>query len=99
MGEWTKIIMESTPPVPNTPLTPYAHPYQLEKHGCALDNEKIKTVRTLFAALSTISHPLLQVVGYKLKRPQFNDETVKSTIESFRAEGTWPETDKYPPRA
>lgn len=44
MEEWTKIIVNANPPVPSTPLTPYAQPYQLEKHGCALDNEKIKKV-------------------------------------------------------
>jgi len=80
MEEWTKIIINANPPVPSTPLTPYAQPYQLEKHGSALDNEKIK-----------------KILGYKLKYPTFNEDTVKQSIEIFRQEGIWPNTDKYPP--
>jgi hypothetical protein len=45
IGEWTNIIYNmADPPVPSTPLTPYALPYQLERHGCALDGEKLKRV-------------------------------------------------------
>jgi hypothetical protein len=45
MTEWTNIIGNlANPPVPSTPLSPYAHPFQLEKQGCALDGEKVKRV-------------------------------------------------------
>lgn len=81
MAEWTNIIGNlADPPVPDTPLSPYAHPFQLEKQGCALDGEKVK-----------------RILGYKLAYPQFDVDSVKETIESYRAEGIWPETNKYPP--
>ncbi|KIM22374.1 hypothetical protein M408DRAFT_290788 [Serendipita vermifera MAFF 305830] len=81
MEEWTKIIATyANPPVPFTPLSPYALQYQLEKHGCALDGEKLK-----------------KVLGYKFLHPYFTEETVRETIESYRVDGIWPQTDKYPP--
>jgi hypothetical protein len=38
-----------------------------------------------------------QILGYKLTYPRFDVDSVKETIESYRAEGIWPETSKYPP--
>jgi hypothetical protein len=46
VGEWARIIMNSMPPVPQTPLSPYAYAYQVEEHGCALNGNKIKEVGT-----------------------------------------------------
>ncbi|KAF8919633.1 hypothetical protein CPB85DRAFT_1373390 [Mucidula mucida] len=31
-----------------------------------------------------------QVVGYQLKRPNYDHETIKDTIEKWKAEGSWP---------
>lgn len=31
-----------------------------------------------------------QVVGYSLKQPHFDHQTLKATIEAFKAEGSWP---------
>lgn len=47
VGEWAKIITNSTPPVPRTPLTPYAQTYRFGERGCALDGTKLKEVRLL----------------------------------------------------
>lgn len=33
---------------------------------------------------------LKEVVGYKLRRPLINHETVKEIIDKLKAEGTWP---------
>jgi len=44
VGEWAKIITNSTPPVPRTPLSPYIYEYQVEQHGCALDGNKIRKI-------------------------------------------------------
>ncbi|KIM22642.1 hypothetical protein M408DRAFT_332832 [Serendipita vermifera MAFF 305830] len=44
MEEWSKIIANSFPPVPQTPLSPYMSVYQLEEHGCALDSEKTRKI-------------------------------------------------------
>lgn len=33
---------------------------------------------------------LKEVVGYKLRRPQINHETLKEVIDKLKAEGTWP---------
>jgi len=30
------------------------------------------------------------VVGYKLKRPHFNHETVKEVVDRWKEEGSWP---------
>lgn len=30
------------------------------------------------------------VVGYKLKRPHFNHETIKDCIDKWKVEGSWP---------
>lgn len=38
------MIQNSTPPVPNTPLTAYMDKYALEKHVVALNNAKIKKI-------------------------------------------------------
>jgi hypothetical protein len=57
MEAWTKLIVEAKPPVPNTPLSPYALPYQLEKHGCALDGSKIKQVSKHGISLVPLAYP------------------------------------------
>ena len=33
---------------------------------------------------------LKEVVGYKLKRPNLNDETLAEIINKLKAEGSWP---------
>ncbi|KAF7322530.1 NAD dependent epimerase dehydratase family protein [Mycena chlorophos] len=33
---------------------------------------------------------LLEITGYKLKRPEFNHDTVKDIVDRYKAEGTWP---------
>lgn len=55
MEEWTKIIINAN--VPSTPLTPYAQPYQLEKHGSALDNEKVKKVGSIASLRILLASP------------------------------------------
>lgn len=44
MEQWSKIIQEASPPVPNTPLSPYIQLHILEEHGYAMDGEKLKRV-------------------------------------------------------
>jgi hypothetical protein len=34
-----------------------------------------------------------EVVGYKFKRPQFAQETLKEIVEKWKAEGSWPTLD------
>lgn len=53
MEGWTKLLMtaadeggDAAAGVVNTPLTPYAHVHQLEKHGFGADGGKIKKVRS-----------------------------------------------------
>ncbi|KAG8799655.1 hypothetical protein FRC16_004646 [Serendipita sp. 398] len=74
-SKWTEIITQASPPVPSTPLSPYAPRYQLERRGCALNGQKLK-----------------EIVGYTPKYPRFSVETVKETIDSWKAEGIWPQT-------
>lgn len=31
-----------------------------------------------------------EVIQYKLKRPQFNQETLKEVVDKWKAEGSWP---------
>ncbi|KAF8636725.1 hypothetical protein AX17_003528 [Amanita inopinata Kibby_2008] len=31
-----------------------------------------------------------EIVGYRLKKPQFNHETIKEVVDKWRAEGNWP---------
>ena len=33
---------------------------------------------------------LKEVVGYKLRRPQINHDTLKEVIDKLKAEGSWP---------
>ncbi|KAJ3556532.1 hypothetical protein NM688_g1975 [Phlebia brevispora] len=35
-----------------------------------------------------------EIVGYKLRRPHINDETLKETIDKLKAEGSWPVLDQ-----
>jgi hypothetical protein len=44
MEQWGQIIQQSTPPVVDTPLSPYLEQCVLEEHGYAMDGEKIKRV-------------------------------------------------------
>jgi len=30
------------------------------------------------------------IMGYKLKKPQFNHETIKEVVDKWKAEGSWP---------
>lgn len=34
-----------------------------------------------------------EVVGYKLKKPLFNHETIKEVIDKWKEEGSWPNLD------
>jgi hypothetical protein len=34
-----------------------------------------------------------EVVGYKFKRPQFAQETLKEIVKKWKAEGSWPTLD------
>lgn len=36
---------------------------------------------------------LLEVTGYKLKRPRFNHDTLKEVIDKWKEEGSWPNLD------
>ena len=31
-----------------------------------------------------------RVIGYRLKRPQFCQETIKEVVDKWKAEGSWP---------
>jgi hypothetical protein len=31
-----------------------------------------------------------QIVGYKLRRPEFNHENVRDLVDKWKAEGAWP---------
>lgn len=44
MESWGELILTSSPPVPQTPLTPFIDTHQLEKHSLAYSNEKIKRI-------------------------------------------------------
>jgi hypothetical protein len=78
MEGWTQILQNSNPPVLNSPLSPYAFPYQLDKHGFSGDGAKLRAVTV-----------------YEFRKKKFDVATVKEVIESFRKEGTWPETPLY----
>ncbi|TFK54813.1 hypothetical protein OE88DRAFT_1653321 [Heliocybe sulcata] len=76
VGTWTKMITASSPPVPNTPLSPYIHPQVVglfEKQSFGLDNSKIK-----------------KTVGYALKRPTYGGDELKEVVDKWKAEGSWP---------
>jgi hypothetical protein len=90
MEQWAKIITTSSPPVPNTPLSPYAHPYILEEHGYAIDGDKIKRVRMVHR-LGSITDRYLKILGFTLMRPQFEESSVREFIDWCRQEGIWPE--------
>jgi hypothetical protein len=45
---WNQIIMNSKPPVPETPLSPFIPLTLMMEHGAALNCEKIKTVCWMF---------------------------------------------------
>lgn len=44
VGAWTTMITNSTPPIPNTPLSAYMDTYLLDKHPFGLSNQKIMDV-------------------------------------------------------
>jgi hypothetical protein len=91
MEQWTKTITTSSPPVPSTPLSPYAQSYILEEHGYAMDGDKIKKVRTVHYLRSITDHAL-KVLGLRLKHPHFEESTVREFIDWCRHEGIWPES-------
>ena len=31
-----------------------------------------------------------KIVGYKLRRPQFDHDTIREMVEKWKAEGSWP---------
>jgi hypothetical protein len=39
------------------------------------------------------NNKLLEVTGYKLKRPNLNHDTVKEVVDKWKEEGTWPMLD------
>jgi len=78
MEGWMHILQNSNPPALNTPLSPYAFPYQLDKYGFSGDGSKLRAV-----------------TAYEFRKKRFDVATVKEVIESFRKEGTWPETPLY----
>lgn len=78
MEGWMHILQNSNPPALNTPLSPYAFPYQLDKYGFSGDGSKLRAV-----------------TAYEFRKKLFDVATVKEVIESFRKEGTWPETPLY----
>lgn len=44
MEAWTKVITESKPPVPNTPLSPYMESFMLEKRSFAFKGGKFQKI-------------------------------------------------------
>ncbi|KAJ7286050.1 hypothetical protein C8J57DRAFT_1286588 [Mycena rebaudengoi] len=36
---------------------------------------------------------LLEITGYKLKKPKFNHDTIKEVVDKWKAEGSWPVLD------
>jgi len=44
VGVWTTMITNSTPPIPNTPLSAYLDTYMLKKHTLGLSNKKITDI-------------------------------------------------------
>lgn len=91
MEQWTKTITTSSPPVPSTPLSPYAQPYILEEHGYAMNADKVKKVRTAHY-LGSVTDRHLKVLGLTLKHPQFEESTVRDFIDWCQQEGIWPES-------
>jgi len=71
------MLMNSAPPITNTPLNPYMDKYTLAKHVLLYDNSKIK-----------------KIVGYNLKRPDFNHDNVKEVVDKWKEEGVWPNARK-----
>lgn len=45
MEAWNEIIMNSKPPVPSTPLSPYMPLSLVEEHGVAMQADRLKSVR------------------------------------------------------
>ncbi|EGO21626.1 hypothetical protein SERLADRAFT_351071, partial [Serpula lacrymans var. lacrymans S7.9] len=40
--------------------------------------------------LAYSNNKIKEVMGYKLKRPEFNHDTIKEIVEKWKAEGSWP---------
>jgi len=44
LDEWAKIISNANPPVISTPLSPIIYAHELQRHGCAMDSSKLRTM-------------------------------------------------------
>jgi hypothetical protein len=104
MEQWGQIIQKSTPPVVDTPLSPYMELNILEEHGFAMDGGKLKRVRCSYSLplVLLIATPLgqclwirCQVLNFQHRYPQLNEEAVREFINWCRQEGIWPESDLY----
>lgn len=73
MGTWTEMILNSTPPIPDTPISPYIDHYGLSKRVVGFKNDKLKNI-----------------VGFKFKHPDFNEDAIRTVVDTWKAEKLWP---------
>jgi hypothetical protein len=45
--------------------------------------------------LAYSNNKIKNIIGYQLKYPLFNHETLKEVVEKWKDEGTWPRLDGY----
>lgn len=74
VSTWFTLCQQSNPPIPPT------GPISLFNEAHSFGMHSVAYSNAKFK----------RVVGYTLMHPLFNQQEVESTIESFRAEGNWP---------
>lgn len=67
VGEWTRMITTSNPPVPNTPYTAYMDVYMLKKHVITFNAQKLKNVVGYQLRHPKMTNEVLQEIIDKLK--------------------------------
>jgi len=67
VGEWTRMITTSNPPIPNTPYSAYMDYYRLKKHVIAFDATKLKKVVGYQLKRPHMTNEVLQEIIDKLK--------------------------------
>ncbi|PPQ86881.1 hypothetical protein CVT25_012600 [Psilocybe cyanescens] len=76
---WTEMLMESVPPITNTPLSAYMDKYTLDKHIVSFDNTKIKQVLGYQLLRPEFNHDNIKEVVDKWKQEGVWPNVTKSS--------------------
>ena len=74
VGGWTEMLQSSDPPI--NAMTPVT----------AYMDET--TLQKISVALN--AQKIKNIIGYKLKYPQFSQEELKNIVDRWKEEGSWP---------